>query len=264
MKIIDLTPEHEHLYFCCLEDWSDEIREAGDHKLCWYRQVKDKGLRVKLAQDDKGEIGGMIQYVPSELSFVEGTDLYVILCIWVHGHKQGRGNMQKKGMGKALLKAAEEDVQTLGAKGLAAWGIIMPFFMRASWFKGQGYSVADKDGMIRLLWKPFTNDAMRPSFIKQKKKPILIPGKVHLSLFLNGWCPAQNMVYERAKRAIQGYEEYIEVSEYNTQDKSVQREWGITDAFFVNHKQIPAGPPASFRKIRRMLKRGMGRLVNSR
>jgi hypothetical protein len=32
MKIIDLTSEFEHQYFCCLEDWSDEVTEAGDHK----------------------------------------------------------------------------------------------------------------------------------------------------------------------------------------------------------------------------------------
>jgi hypothetical protein len=51
MKIVDLTPEHEHLYFCCLEDWSDEIKEAGDHKACWYCKMKDNGLRVKLAKN---------------------------------------------------------------------------------------------------------------------------------------------------------------------------------------------------------------------
>ena len=32
MKIIDLTPDQEPLYFCCLEDWSEEMKEAGDHK----------------------------------------------------------------------------------------------------------------------------------------------------------------------------------------------------------------------------------------
>lgn len=261
MKIIDLTSEHEQLYFCCLEDWSDEMQEAGDHKSCWYRVAKEKGLRVKLAQNDKGEIGGMIQYVPAELSFVEGEDLYVVLCIWVHGHKKGRGNMQRRGMGKALLKAAEEDVRTLGGKGLAAWGIILPFFMRASWFRKQGYSVADKDGMMRLLWKPFVENAVKPVFIKQKKKPPLIPGKVHLSLFRNGWCPAQNMVYERSKRAIAGLEEYVEVTEYNTQDKNIQREWGITDAFFLDHRQIPAGPPASFKKIRKMVEKSVRKTV---
>lgn len=106
MKIIDLSPEFENLYFCCLEDWSDEMAEAGDHKACWYQKMKDKGLRVKLAQADNGNIGGMIQYLPSEYSFIESTDLYVVLCIWVHGHKKGRGNFSKTGNGKSLIKGS--------------------------------------------------------------------------------------------------------------------------------------------------------------
>jgi len=32
MKIVDLTPEHKALYCICLEDWSEEMKEAGDHK----------------------------------------------------------------------------------------------------------------------------------------------------------------------------------------------------------------------------------------
>ncbi len=262
MEIIDISPENEEIYFCCLEDWSDEIKEAGNHKACWYAHMKDKGLRVKLARNDQGEIGGMIQYVPSAYSFVDGSNLYVILCIWVHGHKKGRGSFQGKGMGQALLQAAEGDVRKLGANGIAAWGIILPFFMRASWFKKHGYQVADKDGMMRLLWKPFQEGAIKPSFIKQRKKPELISGKVHLSLFLNGWCPAQNMVYERSKKAVVGLEKYVEVSEYNTQDKNIQIEWGITDACFIDQRQIPSGPPASYRKIRRLLERGIRKRVH--
>jgi GNAT superfamily N-acetyltransferase len=111
MIIEDLAPEEEKLYCRCLEDWSDEMKEAGDHKEKWYCSMKDKGLRVKLARDESGVVGGMIQYVPVELSFVNGRNLYFINCIWVHGHKKGRGNFQKKGMGRALLKAAEEDAR---------------------------------------------------------------------------------------------------------------------------------------------------------
>lgn len=61
MRIIDLTDEHKPLYFVCLEEWSEEIKEAGDHKQVWYNKMKDKGLRVKLALDDDGKVGGMIQ-----------------------------------------------------------------------------------------------------------------------------------------------------------------------------------------------------------
>jgi hypothetical protein len=129
MEIIDLSPEYEKLYHCCLEDWSEEIKEAGNHKFCWYNQMKDQGLRVKLAKDDNNTIGGMIQYLPAEISNIQGKDLYVVLCIWVHGHKFGRGNFQKKGMGNALLKAAEDDVMLLGSKGLVTWGIIDAIFI---------------------------------------------------------------------------------------------------------------------------------------
>jgi GNAT superfamily N-acetyltransferase len=260
MKIIDLSPENEKLYFCCLEDWSDEIKEAGDHKACWYAKMKDKGLRVKLALTDDDVVGGMIQYLPAEVSYIEGQNLYFVLCIWVHGHKKGRGNFQKKGYGKALLKAAEEDVKELGAKGLVTWGISLPFFMKASWFKKQGYRRVDKYGMLRLLWKPFISDAVPPRFIKLKKKPEVQPDKVSVSLFMNGWCPAQNMVYERTKRAIADFKDNIELKEYITLDKNVQREWGIADAVFIDHKQIRTGPPPSYDKIRRIIAKKVRRL----
>ena len=203
IKVIDLTQEHKQLYFMCLEDWSDEMKEAGDHKQTWYNKMENEGLRVKLALDDRGEVGGMIQYIPVEHSSVEGCDLYFINCIWVHGYKEGRGNLQKKGMGKALLQSAENDVKAIGAKGIVAWGVPLPFWMKASWFKKQGYSKVDKQGFLGpvLLWKPFINEAIPPKWIKQKKRPEMIPGKVAITALLNGWCPAQNSVYERARRA---------------------------------------------------------------
>ena len=36
MKIVDLDKENRPLYYQCLEDWSDEMKEAGDHKEAWY------------------------------------------------------------------------------------------------------------------------------------------------------------------------------------------------------------------------------------
>ncbi len=122
-----------------------------------------RGLGVKLAVDDKGEIGGMIQYIPIELSHIEGKDLYFIHCIWVHGHKKGSGNFQKKGMGTALLRAAEEDTKSKGAKGIVAWGISLPFWMKASWFKRHGYKKVDKIALEffygrLLIVRPFHHD----------------------------------------------------------------------------------------------------------
>jgi GNAT superfamily N-acetyltransferase len=260
MKIIDLTPEHEKLYFLCLEDWSDEIREAGNHKECWYRSMKDKGLRVKLALDDKDKAGGMIQYVPVEHSFAEGNDLYMVLCIWVHGHKKGRGDFTKKGMGKALLQSAEDDVRSMGKKGIATWGLSLPFFMRASWFKRHGYKVADKDGIRRLLWKPFTADASAPAWIKQNKKPGKVPGKVNISTFINGWCPAMNLVHERVIRAAPEFGDKVDVNIFKTDNRELMKEWGISDALFIDGRSIRIGPPPSFEKLRRRIGKRVNKL----
>ncbi|MDQ1264885.1 MAG: hypothetical protein QG635_34 [Bacteroidota bacterium] len=260
MKIINLQREHEKLYFCCLEDWSDEIKEAGNHKEQWFEKMRHSGIRVKLATDVHGAIGGMIQYMPVEHSFAEGKDSYIILCIWVHGYKEGRGNFQKKGMGSALLQAAEEDVKSIGGKGIAAWGIALPFFMKASWFRKHGYRTVDKDGMIRLLWKPFNEIAIPPKLIKKKKKPEKITGKVNLSLFINGWCPAQNLVYERAIKAAQEFGDKVVINEYRTDNREILNEWGISDAFFIDNKEVRTGPPPSFEKIRKKIQKKVKRL----
>ena len=260
MKIIDITPEYQNLYFKCLEDWSDEMKESGPRKACWYGKYKDKGLRVKLALDDNEKVGGMIQYLPVEESFVEGENLYVILCIWVHGYKKGRGNFQKKGMGKALLQAAEEDVRRIGAKGLAAWGLWLPFWMKASWFKARGYEKVDRDSIRVLLLKRFADDAKAPRWIRRKKTPEAIAGKVALTQFINGWCPAQNIVCERAKRASAEFGENVLFQENDTSERDVFLEWGISDALFIGGKEVSTGPPPAYKKIRRLIAKEVRRL----
>ena len=260
VKIVDLTPEFHNNYFTCLEDWSEEMKEAGDHKACWYNKYKDRGLRVKLSLDNNNTVAGMIQYLPIEESFVEGEDLYFILCIWVHGYKEGIGNFQGKGMGEALLAAAEDDVKQLGAKGIAAWGVWLPFWMKASWFKKHGYKKADRDAMSLLVWKSFTNEAQAPHWIHQKKTVPSIPGKVSIMAFMNGWCPAQNAVFERAKRASEKFEGMVVFQHVDTSNKETFQEWGISDGIFIDGKLISFGPPLSFDKIMNKIQKKIKKL----
>jgi N-acetylglutamate synthase-like GNAT family acetyltransferase len=261
MKIIDITPETENHYFCCLEDWSEDMKEAGDCKQKWYNQMKEKGLKVKFALDENNIIGGMIQYIPIEHSMYVGENLYVVLCIWVHGHKQGRGDYRKRGMGKALLQAAEEDAKQLGANGLVTWGLIIPVFMRASWFKKQGYKVVDKNEIMRLLWKPFNDNAVPPKFMKPKKKPVKGEGQVNITMFRNGWCQSMNITCERARRASLDFPGKINLQEYDTVDKEVMKEWGMTDALFIDGKGIATGPPISYNKIRKKIEKKVRRIL---
>ena len=260
MRIVDLAQEHEATYFACLEEWSEEMREAGPHKEAWYHRLSGRGLRVKMAQSDDGVIAGMIQYVPAEHAPIEGTDLNFVLCIWVHGYKRGIGNYQRRGMGKALLAAAAEDTRLQGRSGLAAWGLALPFFMRASWFKKRGYTPVDRQGVRVLLWKPFVEGAPSPRWIRRRKTPGETPGQVTVTAFMSGWCPAQNIVYERARRACEELGERAVFKPVHTYDREVFLEWGISDGLFIDGREMRTGPPPSYEKIRKAIERGLRRV----
>lgn len=251
MKIVDLTKEYEDLYMVCLEDWSDEMKECGNHKCNWYNKIKDKGLGVKLALDDNNQVGGMIQYVPIQYSEADGENIYFVKCIWVHGYKEGRGNFQGKGMGKAMLKAAEEDAKSRGASGMAAWGIPLPFWMSAAWFKKQGYKKVDKTDMQVLMWKPFIEEAQPPKWHNQATSPKagLNPGKITITAFNNGWCQASNIVCERAKKAAEALGDNVIFNLIDTFERETFLKWGIADGLFIENKNINTGPPPSYDDI---------------
>ena len=260
IEIKNLSELHKPAYLMCLEEWSDEMKQAGDRKTIWYEKIKDKGLRVKVAIDEKENVVGMIQYIPIEQSFAQGENLYHILCIWVHGYNQGVGNFQKRGIGKLLLKAAEEDVKSLSFYGISAWGVSLPFWMKASWFKKQGYLKVDKHGMGVLLWKPFNPNAKPPKWIKLKRKPKKIPGKVTVTSFINGWCPAQNSIYERAKKAASEFGDKVIFKEIDTSNRQVFLEWGIGDALFIDDKSIRTGPPPTYEAIKKKIQKRVNKL----
>ena len=262
IRVVDLTPVHEPLYLVCLEDWpGSELPGAGDHKARWYARMREQGLRVKLALDANGTVGGMIQYVPIERSPALGRGLELILCIWVHGHARGRGDFQGRGMGTALLEAAEADARARGVAGMAAWGLALPFWMRASWFRRHGYRRADRRGLAALVWKPFVEGAEPPRWPDVTgKRPEPVPGKVVVTGCLSGWCPAQNLAFERARRAAATLGDRVECRLVDTADRDTMLAWGECDALFVDDRRVTTGPPPSEAKLVRLLRRRLRRL----
>ena len=263
MRIVELDEETKPLFCMCLEDWQDDVdmKEGARRRHLWVDRFTARGLRVKVALDDAGTPGGMIQYLPIEESTVDGTGLYFITCIWVHGHTQGRGNFQGQGMGQALLAAAEDDARARGAKGMAAWGLWLPFWMKASWFKRHGYRTVDRDGIASLLFKPFTPDARPPRWFRRTQKPIVLdPGCVNVTSFLSGWCTAGCMTAERARRVSGEFGAPVAFREVDTSEHQTVAEWGLADALFVNGEQIKIGPPPSLERLRKIIGKKVKRL----
>lgn len=259
--IIDLPERHEQSYFVCLEDWSPEMVEAGDLKRHWYAEAKQHGLRVKVAIDDQDQAVGMIQYLPIEEAPAEGLGLYMILCIWVHGYDKGVRDAQRRGIGSALLQAAEADARDLGATGMAAWGLRIPVWMRASWFKKHGYRAAESQAARQLVWKPFTSVARPPTWIPPQPIPDGETGKVTVTAFKNGWCPAANLVFERARKAVDELGEGVVFVTIDVASKEDLLRYGHTDEVFVDGKPVQRGAPPSYGQIKKKIEKRLNRLA---
>src|SRR5512145_793320 len=134
--IVDLEPRHERMFALCLEDRLPEVAEAGDLRACWIARMKPRGLRAKLAVDERDVPVGMIQYLPASETLLDGgPGGWFVYCVWVTRYRDDRGDHQRRGLGSALLAAAEEDVRARGGTGLATWGLVLPVWMRGSWFR---------------------------------------------------------------------------------------------------------------------------------
>jgi GNAT superfamily N-acetyltransferase len=261
MRIVDLDETTRPVFCQCLEEWPEDVREAGDRRCRWIDRFVPRGLRARLALDDAGTVGGMIQYLPIEESTVDGAGLYFIPCIWVHGHKRGRGNFQGRGMGRALLAAAEQDARGLGAQGMAAWGLWLPFWMRASFFRKHGYRSVDRDGIASLVFKPFVAEARPPRFFRRSARPLeLRPGRVNVTCFANGWCTAGAVTAERARRVAGEFGDAVAFREIDTSDHATVADWGLADALFVDGKRLMTGPPISPDRLRRVIRKRVARL----
>ena len=111
-----------------------------------------------------------------------------------------------------------------------------------------------------IMWKPFVKEAMTPKWIKEKKRPQGKEGVVEVAAFINGWCPAMNMTFERAKRASAEFGDKVEFQAIPTAERDVFLEWGIPDALFIDGKDIRTGPPPSFDKIRKKISKKVKRI----
>ena len=58
MDVVTMSREDEDLFICCLEDWSDEMKEQGCHRKCWYEKMKNG--------DSGSKLPGTIQVFPEE------------------------------------------------------------------------------------------------------------------------------------------------------------------------------------------------------
>ena len=256
VKIVDLSEEHEEVFLCCLKPEDEKFKEGVPIKRAWFDRVRDRGMGVKLAIDENGVVAGMIQYSPRELApFVEAAEgTFVIHCLWVHSYSSGLGNRGGKGMGPALLRAAEEDMRSRGARGVAAWGLKFEQWMNAPWFERHGYHRVDEQGSMALTFKAFDPDVDDPRFRAEVRRPEPLHDGARVSSFLIGWCTSGNLNHEWAKRASEELGDAVVFEHFDTSDPEVAAEWGISTGIYVNGEAYPVDGSETYVKVREFIR----------
>ncbi len=84
-------------------------------------------------------------------------------------------------------------------------------------------------------------------------RPPAVPGKVSVVSLVNGWCPAQNIACERARRAATACGDGVEFTLLDTSDPATFEEWGMADALFIDGQAVRFGPPPKFEALRRRI-----------
>jgi hypothetical protein len=81
-----------------------------------------------------------------------------------------------------------------------------------------------------------------------------------MTSFLNGWCPAMNLVHERAKRAAAELGPPVVFVSVDTSEPAAMRHHGHTDSVFLDGKPLQRGAPPSYDTIKKRASKRIRRL----
>jgi GNAT superfamily N-acetyltransferase len=212
LVIRDMNPDDEEFVSMCghsrkeakeypefINDWI----KCSDPRKKWFKEKYSQGFHAKVALLDTVR-AGFLYVMPIEMCpwGPLGEDLLVVPCLNTNEH------YKKKGIGSALLKAAEKEVKIQGKKGIVIIAYYWKddfWFMPASYFKKCGYQeikrVMHPSGNFEKVMLLKTNDLTVniPDFLVRNYSYEPVSGKVVIDLFFNTFCQTSNTEAERVR-----------------------------------------------------------------
>ena len=236
MQVVDLTDKYMEFVALCTHN--DEINQENEASALvrehWIRNTMKKGLKIKVAVDDKGNPLGFAHCLPIELGAwgMTGKDLMTIPCLTLQYqkvYKEERGS----GVGKALIQAVEEEAKKT-KKGVATLTYDDGFwFMPTSFFKKLGYKEVDRQRDTVIMMKIFEPVAAPRMFkLKYEFKPIT--GKVVVDIFWDQLCPTSICEVNRVRQVCAEFGEKVVLNEYNCSIKKNLEKYQTARALFFN------------------------------
>ncbi len=245
--IRDMTPDDVYYVSTCSHvHESDEIDRCGRARAVWLQEAWTQGARVKVAHLDGRQVG-LIYLLPIEVCpwGPLGEGLMMVPCLFVQQRWSG------KGLGRALLGAAEEEARHQEMQGIVTESFHCDsWFMPASFFERHGYIEAHRQGTSALLWKPFSPTATSPRHLESRYRFEPVPGKVVIDLFWQTFCETSWIEAQRVREVAAEFGEAVLLREYSMDDHAILLRYQNPRAIYVNGKQIDWGYEAPREGIR--------------
>lgn len=179
----------------------------------------------------------------------------VILCQYVVTKVKG------KGIGHALLQAAEEETKKEGKKALVVCAYYYEdfWFMPALFYEKHGYKPVTRQKVTRegeknfldeeaILWKVFDESAEPPCFPIPDYQYQPIEGKVVVELFSDTFC--KPIEAQRVRDVVKEFGEKVILKEYSIDMREIFEKYQISRAIFINGQEIGWGYNAPREGIR--------------
>jgi GNAT superfamily N-acetyltransferase len=254
IEVREMTAEDEYFVSSCSHvDESAEMDDAAARRRAWFREMAPKGFKAWVARFD-GERAGMLFAMPLEVCpwGPRGKDLLAVPCLFVLPARQRRG------AGRALLAAAEEDAARRHKKGLATYGYYWDFwFMPAAYFERRGFEAVARRGDAAVMWKPLAADAEPPAFLDAGCKPEPAAGKVAVDLFFNTFCLTSAVEAQRVREVAAEFGDAVLLREYDAGAPACLARWGRSRGIFVAGREIGWGYEAPREGIREAIEKAL-------
>lgn len=251
ITIRDMTKDDEYYVGTCthVNENNIEYEKSAPRRISWLRSMEKYGLRVKVALIDNIH-AGFLYLMPIEVNPwpIQGKDLMVFPCLVSHS------KFAQKGIGKELIKAAEEETKLQNRKGITTIAFFWDFwFMPASYFLKLGFIVAEKRGEEAILWKQFDQNVDPPHFREENYTFEPIKGKIVIDLFWNRFCQTSDVEAQRVREVASEYGNDVILNEFSAVDQKVLQKFGIERRIYVNGQAMEIGAEIEKSKLRKAI-----------
>jgi len=246
--IRDMTKNDEYYVGTCthVNENNKEREMSAPRRIAWLKRMEQHGLITKVALLDDVH-AGFIYVMPIEINpwQIQGKELMVFPCL------VSQSKFSLKGVGKQLIKAAEEETLKQQRKGIATIGYFWDFwFMPAKFFIKLGYKIATKRGEVAILWKQFDPNAEPPQFREVNYEFQPVKGKVVVDLFWNTFCLTSDVEAQRVRDIVLEYKGKVVLNEFSADDISNLQQYGLSRGIYINGKLVEVGPEIEKEKLR--------------